>query len=362
MAEILVEDVAKKFGPNDALRGVSLRVKDGEFVVLLGPSGSGKTTLLRCVAGLESGDRGKVSIGGRDVTKLPPRDRNISMVFQSYALFPLMTVRKNIGFPLTIRGEETSSVDKRVLEVSEKLGMKGALEKYPRQLSGGEQQRVAIARAIVRETNAVLMDEPLSNLDAPLRAQLRMDLKVLQKDLGTTILYVTHDQAEALTLGDELGVMRSGEMLQYGPPMELYSSPTSSFVAGFVGSPPASLLKLNVDLGQGDARLVADGVDLPLTKDYTDLVSPFAGKAVLLAVRAEGISVNAKPLDGGAAAMVELVEPLGANSILDLRVGGNLIRAVVPSSSGITPRSAVWVAFDLRKSHLFEAGSDKLIF
>ncbi len=241
MAEIVLKNLLKRFGNVVAVNDVSLDIPDGRAVVLLGPSGCGKTSLLRCIAGLEKPDSGRVLIDGNLVNDFTPRERDLSMVFQNYALFPLMSAYDNIAFPLKIRGKSQSEISNRVKEVANILRIENLLDKFPRQLSGGEQQRVAIGRAISREPKAFLLDEPLSNMDAPTRVQLRTELKRIQKELSVTTIYVTHDQSEAMALADKIGVMKSGGILQYESPDDVYLNPASTFVAGFIGSPPMNL-------------------------------------------------------------------------------------------------------------------------
>src|SRR5258705_4636626 len=278
MAGIRIQNVTKVFGKSPALRDVSLDVKDGEFLVLLGPSGCGKTTLLRCIAGLEHVDEGKVFIGEKDVTDLAPRAREIAMVFQSYAVFPHMTVEQNIGFGLRMHRRPKPEIDRRVREGAALLQLERFLDRYPAQLSGGQRQRVAVARAIVMDAPVLLMDEPLSNLDALLRLQARADLKRLHREVRRTTVYVTHDQVEAMSMGDRIAVMREGVIEQCEPPMRLYDHPASQFVGGFIGSPPMNFLG-----GAVEARaLLRDR--LPLSPDGQPVG---AGRPLGLRVRAE---------------------------------------------------------------------------
>lgn len=361
MAAIRVEGLGKSYGEVRAVTDVSLSVGTGEFVVLLGPSGSGKTTLLRCIAGLETPDSGEVFIGDEMVNSLSPRERDISMVFQNYALFPLMSVRDNIGFPLKVRGRPRQEIDEGVKSISQKLGISKLLDRAPRQLSGGEQQRVAIARTLIRRTNALLMDEPLSNLDAPLRAQLRTELKALQKEFGMTILYVTHDQVEAMTLAGKIGVMSSGRLLQYGLPLDVYGRPTSPFVAGFVGSPAANLIEVSLTRSGGSTNLDSPGLHVVLPPGLSaKVVSRPEGK-YLFAIRPEDINPRNSQSAGTVECVVELVEPLGGSSILDLRVGSSMIRAVVDPSFKASVGDRVWMDVDFEKARLFDARTDELV-
>src|ERR671910_2541023 len=246
MAEVRFEAVRKEFGSVVAVDDVDLEVKDGEFVVLLGPSGCGKTTLLRCLAGLEKVDSGRVRIGGRDATDLPPRRRRISMVFQSYAVFPHMRVFDNIAFGLRMQKERKTEVKNRVQSSAELLHIEELLDRYPAQLSGGQRQRVAVARAIATKADVLLMDEPLSNLDALLRLEMRAELKTLLQQLGATTIYVTHDQVEALSMGDRIAVMKAGRIVQVDSPLAVYDSPADTFVGGFIGTPPMNFLEAEI--------------------------------------------------------------------------------------------------------------------
>ncbi len=340
------------------MKGVSLSVKSGEFVVLLGPSGSGKTTLLRCIAGLEKPDAGSVFIGGELADGLLPRERDIGMVFQSYALFPLMTVKDNIAFPLKVRGMKQEEIDAKVKQVADRLGIPNLLGKFPKQLSGGEQQRVAIGRAIVRDVSVLLMDEPLSSLDAPLRAQLRTELKTLQRELGTTVIYVTHDQVEAMTLADQMGVVDSGVLLQYGSPKELYSHPLSSFVARFVGTPGSNLVHVVASRRGGALFLQAEGTQfvLPPTQALATAI-PDGGKYIL-AIRPEGISLSRSKGKDSFQATVRLIEPLGSSTVLDVVTGKVQLKVLVAPSFNTSVGEALWGSFDPETAHLFDEAED----
>ena len=312
---VTVSNLVKTYpsGNRRATDDISLSVEDGEFLVLVGPSGCGKTTLLRMVAGLETPDSGTVTIGGRDVTALPARERGLSMVFQSYAIFPHLKVRQNIGFGLTMKKVPRAEWDSRVRRAAELLDLGDYLDRYPAQLSGGQRQRVAVARAIVVDADVLLMDEPLSNLDALLRMQFRAELKKIVNRLGTTTLYVTHDQAEAMSLGDRVAVLRDGRIDQLGTPMEVYSRPASQFVGGFLGAPPMNFFTALVS---GD-RLVVDDVSFPGAPSG---LSGWDGRKVLVGIRAEAID-----LSGRIAGAVEVAEPTGATTLLTVRwAGGEL--------------------------------------
>ncbi|GAA1034596.1 ABC transporter ATP-binding protein [Virgisporangium ochraceum] len=333
MAEIEIRDLVKTYAGASyrATDAVSLTVADGEFVVLVGPSGCGKTTLLRMVAGLEQPDSGSIAIGGKDVTGLPARHRNVSMVFQSYAIFPHMKVRTNIGFGLAMRNTPKAEIAERVARAAEVLELTDYLDRYPAQLSGGQRQRVAVARAIVVDAEVLLMDEPLSNLDALLRLQFRAELKRIVARLGTTTVYVTHDQAEAMSLGDRVAVMRSGRIAQIGPPVDVYDRPSERFVGGFLGAPPMNFLPATV---ADDGTLAIGAQTLPAS----DHVASFAGRDILLGVRAENITVGG---EGRLAATVDVVEPTGAAVLLTVRVDGHELKVQAPATFRTEPDSVV---------------------
>ena len=314
MAEVEYDDVWKQFaGQADgaaAVRGLSLEIPDRELLVLLGPSGCGKTTALRMLAGLEDPDRGDIRIGGKSVVDLEPKDRDVALVFQSYALYPHLSARENIRYPLKVRHLARAEQDRRVERVAEMLGIGHLLPRRPAQLSGGEQQRVALARAIVREPQVFLMDEPLSNLDAKLRVHTRTELKTLQRELGTTMVFVTHDQAEAMSLANRIAVLSSGELQQIGTPDEVYDHPANLLVAEFIGSPPMNLLEAERD---GDGLVVAGGWRLPAPS----LQNGHARDGeVTVGLRPEGIEIVAD----GQPAEVVTVEPFGSEVIIEVRV------------------------------------------
>jgi len=331
MSGIGIQNATKLFGKTQALKGISIDIRDGEFMVLLGPSGCGKTTLLRCVAGLERLDGGNVRIGERDVTDLAPRHRNIAMVFQSYAVFPHMTVAGNIGFGLRMHRVPKAQVDTRVREGAELLGLSPFLERYPAQLSGGQRQRVAVARALVMDAPVLLMDEPLSNLDALLRLQARADLKRLHKEVKRTTIYVTHDQVEAMSMGDRIAVMREGSIEQIGAPMDIYDNPASQFVGGFIGSPPMNFLRGAVR----DGNFAGDGFSVPLSRPRGE-----QGRELLLGVRAEHIVIGG----GGIPAKV-------------LLVGKTAVKVQAPIDVGVRPDQAINLRFDEATVRWMDAGT-----
>jgi len=354
VAEIRLEGVRKTFGRVVAVKDITLTIADGEFLVLLGPSGCGKTTTLRCIAGLERVDRGKVYIGGRDVTELPPAKRGIAMVFQSYAVFPHMTVEKNIGFGLRMRGVPKDQIKKAVREVAELLQIDGLLDRYPSQLSGGQRQRVAVARAIVMRPEVLLMDEPLSNLDALLRLQMRAELKKLHREIGTTTVYVTHDQIEALSLGDRIAVMREGEIVQLGTPMDVYDRPANVFVGGFIGTPPINFLTARVLMQEERPFLAVGEFVVELDRGWEQILRTRLGKNVLLGIRGENIEVFPTPSEGSLKAQVLVVEPLGAQQLLTVQVGKDLIKVTAPLRFSVQPGQTIGLAFAKDKIRLFD--------
>ena len=323
MSEVSYRSVEKRFDQESlALRSLDLDVPDGAFLVLLGPSGCGKTTALRVLAGLELPTAGTVHIGDRDVTRMQPRDRDVAMVFQSYALYPHMTVAENIAYPLRIRGLSKSDQRAGVAKVAEALEIPHLLDRRPRHLSGGQRQRVALARAIVREPSVFLMDEPLSNLDAKLRTSMRGEIKRLQKRLGTTTLYVTHDQAEAMTMADLVAVMREGELQQLAPPDEIYDRPANRFVAAFVGNPPMNVLDGQV---AGDGSFLIGDRRLALGAELGSACA--AAGATALGIRPEDIEIVAPGTPAALAGEIYVVEPMGNETLVDVRIGDQRVMA-----------------------------------
>jgi multiple sugar transport system ATP-binding protein len=316
MASIEIRSVRKKFGNVDVLKGVDLTIASGEFVVLVGPSGCGKSTLLRLIAGLEDLSSGEISIGGRVVDDLPPKDRDIAMVFQSYALYPHMSVRDNMSYSLRLRKTPQEAITAAVSKAGSKLGLDLLQDRKPRQLSGGQRQRVAMGRAIVRRPKAFLFDEPLSNLDARLREQMRFEIRKLHRDLGATSVYVTHDQIEAMTMADRIVAMHGGIIQQVGTPLELYDDPANIFVAGFIGSPAMNFLEANLAPAPGGAALSLGEVILASVPRPAGLGD---GAPVVAGVRPERISLVR---EGGIEAKVDLVEPTGLGTVAHLIIGG----------------------------------------
>ena len=349
MSAVTFSGVEKSFGSVAALRSLDLAVPDHAFLALLGPSGCGKTTALRILAGLELPTAGKVSIGDRDVTRLQPRDRDIAMVFQSYALYPHMTVYDNIRYPLRIRNMSESECRKKVTDVAATLEIGHLLDRFPRQLSGGQRQRIALARAIVRDPAAFLMDEPLSNLDARLRMTMRGEIKRLCHSLGTTTLYVTHDQAEALTMADLVAVMRDGVLQQVAPPAEIYDQPANRFVATFVGVPPMNVLP--VEFGRDGIQVAGGVLGLPDDRRTACLKAGVSD----VGIRPEDVELVAPNQPNALNGEVYVVEPMGNETLVDVRVSTG--RLVVRTRRGFTAAigSAAGVAFDTHNACFFDA-------
>jgi len=326
MAEINIQNLVKTYpgGTERATNDVSLQVKEGEFMVLLGPSGCGKTTLLRMIAGLDLPDSGSISVGDREVTYLPPNQRNMSMVFQSYAVFPHRKVRANIGFGLVMRKMPKAEIQKKIAWAADLLEMTPYLDRFPAQLSGGQRQRVAVARAIVVDADVLLMDEPLSNLDALLRLGFRSKLKKIVEGIGTTTVYVTHDQVEALSLGDRVAVMRAGQIVQLGGALEVYDHPADTFVGGFIGSPPMNFLDGTVVSGP-------DGTQLRIEDSMIEGPAHAPEGKTRVGVRAEAIQLVDGSAKGTVPARIDVVEPLGSAILLTVEVGQHEIKVQVPA-------------------------------
>lgn len=352
MAEIRIENAVKTFGKVVAVNNVSLTVHDQEFVVLLGPSGCGKTTLLRAIAGLGMVDSGRIKIGDRDVTYLPPKDRNISMVFQGYAIFPHMNVFDNIAFGLKMKRTPKDEIARRVKEAAELLHIEEFLERFPSQLSGGQRQRVAVARAIAVHAEVLLMDEPLSNLDAKLRLDMRAELLRLHRDLGSTTVYVTHDQAEALTLSDRIVVMDRGYIVQQGAPFDIYHRPKNLLVAEFIGEPRINLLSGNL-VDEGSAlRLDCGSINLP-----AEHAAHAKGRELIASVRPENIKLSAAEVAGWQRVVLDYIQPTGASTILQVRAGDNRLRLVQPGFVRMESGAPLWIDFDSDSINFFDPES-----
>jgi multiple sugar transport system ATP-binding protein len=362
MAQVVLKELGKKFDEVVAVRDVNLTIKDREFVVLVGPSGCGKSTTLRMIAGLEEITSGEIYIGERLVNDLPPKDRDIAMVFQNYALYPHMTVYDNMAFGLKMRKFPKPEIDKRVREAAQMLGIQDLLSRKPRQLSGGQRQRVAVGRAIVRHPQVFLFDEPLSNLDAKLRVQMRVELKRLHERLETTAIYVTHDQVEAMTLGDRVVVMKDGLVQQVGDPLGIYSKPRNKFVAGFIGSPAMNFMECTVT-SNGELGVESPGMRIAVPATQKASLERYRGKPVTLGVRPEDIreAGGDDPKQYRVDAVVEVVEPLGNEILLDVRIGGVPVVARVPPTSRVRLHEQIPLALNSERLHFFDVQTEQAI-
>ncbi|MGE3064495.1 MAG: ABC transporter ATP-binding protein [Hyphomicrobiaceae bacterium] len=351
MAAVDVRQVRKSFGNHEVLHGVSVPIADGEFVVLVGPSGCGKSTLLRMIAGLENITSGEIRIGDRVVNSVPPKERDVAMVFQNYALYPHMTVAANMGFSLRLRGAAQSEIDAGVRRAADILGLVPLLERFPRQLSGGQRQRVAMGRAIVRDPQVFLFDEPLSNLDAKLRVAMRTEIKELHQRLKTTTVYVTHDQIEAMTMADKIVVMHDGIVEQMGAPLDLYDRPENLFVAGFIGSPAMNFLKGKIKANGASAFEGPAGVHLPLSQSP----GSWDGRPAIYGVRPEHFTLA----EDGAEASVQVVEPTGSEVQVAATMGGEDIIAVFRERHPFKPGDKIRLKPDPRLVHVFDDATGK---
>jgi len=357
MASVSLRKLEKSYGTLRIVKGVDLEIADGEFVVFVGPSGCGKSTTLRMVAGLESITDGEIRIGETLVNRLPPRERDIAMVFQDYALYPHKTVRENMGFSLKVHGVPAAEAEGRISEAAEMLGIGHLLERRPGQLSGGQRQRVAMGRAIVRRPKVFLFDEPLSNLDAKLRGQVRTEIKRLHQQIGTTIIYVTHDQVEAMTLADRIVILKGGDIEQVGTPDEVYNRPQSVFVGGFVGSPAMNFARARVEAG---CLSFADGNRLALSSVRAGRETNLEGRDVIVGIRPEHFGAIADPA-AAISARVQVVEPLGSDTLVHFSVGGDVLTARMPPETRPEPGAEIRIGVDPSKIHLFDAASERVI-
>lgn len=361
MAEITLKDVVKRYGKVEVVHGINLKIAHNEFVVLVGPSGCGKSTTLRMIAGLEDISDGSVSIGPEVVNDLPPRKRNISMVFQNYALYPHMSVRENLGFGLKIAKQDEATVTKRVTEAADILGLDELMDRTPAELSGGQRQRVAMGRAIVRHPEAFLFDEPLSNLDAKLRVQMRTEIKKLHQKVKTTVVYVTHDQVEAMTLADRIVVMKDGHIEQVGTPMEVFNHPVNTFVASFIGSPPMNLLPATIKEG---AVVFSDGTALPVPARLKDRVRE--GQKVVFGLRPDDLTPVGHGIaeSGDQARMtldVVLSEPLGTETILYTTISGQEAQGKMFGPRDVAAGETLEFDIAMDKAHLFDADTGRSV-
>lgn len=366
MATVALKNVTKVYGENVvAVNNISLDVADREFVVLVGPSGCGKTTTLRMVAGLEQATRGEIYIGGQMVNDLPARNRDIAMVFQNYALYPHMTAYENLAFGLKLRHYPKKEIERRVQEAAEILGISGYLKRRPKELSGGERQRVALGRAIVRKPKVFLFDEPLSNLDAKLRVQMRTELIKLHNRLQSTMIYVTHDQVEALTLGERIVVMKNGVIHQIGHPISVYENPRNKFVASFIGSPPMNFLQGKITNQNGDYYFVDRGVKLRILDQSQGRIASYKEKEIIFGIRPEDIydrifAQDARP-EYTITATVEVVAPMGSEIYLYLNAGRNSFVARVNNQDTARSNQDLQVVFDMSKAHFFDPVTEEVI-
>jgi multiple sugar transport system ATP-binding protein len=360
MATVTFDHVSKRYGDVVAVNDFNLEIGDGEFMVLVGPSGCGKTTNLRMIAGLEEISSGTLRIGDRVVNDVPPKDRDIAMVFQSYALYPHMTVRDNLAFGLKLRKVPKADIEKRVQEAAGILSLEKLLDRKPKELSGGQRQRVALGRAIVREPAVFLMDEPLSNLDAKLRVQTRAEIARLHQRLKTTTVYVTHDQVEAMTMGQRISVMSEGLLQQVGTPQQLYDNPTNRFVAGFIGSPAMNFV--DVEHSNGALRAEGGAIEIPLPPRFRDAVGVDSSKKLVAGFRPEHIEIGTDAGTGARfRATADVVEYLGNEELLHVNAAGRDVVAIVDSEHRVKPGDVLDFTVPLEKVHLFESESGKAL-
>ena len=362
MAGVTLDHVSKVFGEVRAVNDLTIQIHDKEFLVLVGPSGCGKSTALRLIAGLEEATAGDIFIGDRRVNDVAPKDRDIAMVFQSYALYPHMTVYDNLAFGLKLRKTPKSEIDRRVKEAAEILGLQNLLRRKPKQLSGGQRQRVALGRAIVREPLVFLMDEPLSNLDAKLRVQTRAELIKLHQRLQTTVIYVTHDQVEAMTMGSRIAILRDGVLQQLDAPTEVYAHPANMFVAGFIGSPAMNFFPASLEQSDGKVSVRASGIDLALPEEIAARARSHSGREVVLGVRPEDIhdARRTQPNGNSPTTMkVDVVEHMGSETYVYFTAGeSTTLTARMDSSLDAQPGDSLPVVFDAHKVHLFDPGTE----
>ena len=365
MARVLLEGITKKFGSVEAVKKIDLEIRDHEFMVFVGPSGCGKTTTLRMIAGLEEVTEGRIFIGEKLVNDVPPKDRNIAMVFQSYALYPHMSVYDNMAFGLKLRGTRKKEIDERVAQAAEILELTNLLDRLPKQLSGGQRQRVALGRAIVRNPQVFLMDEPLSNLDAKLRVQMRAELQKIHKRLQTTIIYVTHDQVEAMTLGQRIAVILNGELQQVDSPLVVYGKPVNRFVAGFIGSPPMNFIRGNLRKTDGTYSFETESFKVEVPTDLNQYLVEYKDKEVLFGIRPEDIwdVPSSAWIDRRCVldAKVDFRELMGSETYLYVKVGRVPLVARVGALCDAAAGSKFTIVINLRKIHLFDPENQKAI-
>jgi multiple sugar transport system ATP-binding protein len=363
MASVSIRDVWKYYGKTAAVKELNLEARDGEFLCVLGPSGCGKSSTLRMLAGLEQISVGDIYFGERRVNDLPPKDRDIAMVFENYALYPHKTVYENMANPLRLRGADAAAIDRKVQKAAELLEIGPLLQRRPGELSGGQKQRTAIGRAIVREPELFLFDEPIAHLDAKLRAHMRGELKIMQRELGTTMVYVTHDQLEALSMADRIAVMHDGVLQQFGAPQEIYDHPVNEWVAGFVGEPPMNFLDCTLEERRGELHVVHAAFAVPVTpRQRASLANGGAPRAVRLAMRPAEISIVPAGVDGAVKANILVTEPLGGDMLVDCALGDNKVLVKTkPDFAGVRGEEC-WLTFDTARWHLFASDTGLAYF
>jgi multiple sugar transport system ATP-binding protein len=366
LARVILKNVNKYFAGNVVgAENINLEIKDKEFCVLVGPSGCGKSTTLRMIAGLEEISSGEIYIEDRLINEVPPKDRDIAMVFQSYALYPHMTVYDNMAFGLKLRGYSKKEIQTRVKEAAEILGISNLLDRKPKALSGGQRQRVAVGRAIVRKPKVFLFDEPLSNLDAKMRVIMRSELKKIHERLQATMIYVTHDQVEAMTMGDKIVVMKDGHIQQVADPIGLYDNPNTKFVAGFIGSPPMNFLETSIVKKKEDLYFQDPGFEIRVPENFKNKLKDYVDKKVIFGIRPEDIydklyAAGAQP-ENTATATVEVVEPMGSEKILHLKIGNHKVTIRANSSNKAQVNQDIDIVFNMQKMHVFDNTTQKAI-
>lgn len=355
MASIQIRNLSKSYGDVEVIPGVSFDIEDGEFVVLVGPSGCGKSTLLRMIAGLEDITSGDLLIDGKRVNDVAAKERDIAMVFQSYALYPHMSVEKNMGFSLRIAGRPKQEIKERVAEVAEILDLTALLNRKPGQLSGGQRQRVAMGRAIVRDPSVFLFDEPLSNLDAQLRVQMRTEISAMHTKFPTTTVYVTHDQIEAMTMADRIVVLRAGKVEQIGKPLDLYDAPDNLFVARFIGSPQINLIDGTIEVNATGVHFVSGKLSMPAP----ERMSAHAGKGIAIGIRPQDLFVVEAETEGAIETSVGLVEPMGAETLVSMTLDGHPAQGLFKERIELDSNRKLHISFDANKAHFFDLKSEK---
>lgn len=366
MAEVVLKNISKVYSENVvAVKDITIQIKDKEFFVLVGPSGCGKSTILRMIAGLEEITSGEMFIDSKRMNDVPPKDRDIAMVFQNYALYPHMRVYDNMAFGLKLRGYSKTEIDKRVKEAGEILGMSGLLNRYPKQLSGGQRQRVAVGRAIVRKPKVFLFDEPLSNLDAKVRVVMRSELKKLHERLDATTIYVTHDQTEAIAMGDKICVIRDGVIQQIDTPLTIYDNPKNKFVAGFIGSPPMNFFNCKIAEDAEGIWIDEGKIKVKISDKQKELLKNYTGRTIALGIRPENIydklyARGATPYNT-VTATVEIVEPMGSEAFLHLTTGLNKFVARVDAHTNVQENQNMEIVFDMRKIHIFDKETEMAV-